>query len=259
MSLAIPTLTLIFLLAPGLMFRRGYFSNEFSQEYFKASFTDLLIATIFPGVLAHVLAYCAVVGHFYRIDPKTLAVLLSGTDDPSQIRAAFSLIYYNGFEILSYLLIVSVVSGILGYLFKAFIRSQKIDRSFRLFRFKNEWHYLFTGEILDFPGQAGKTEDVDMIYVDALVDCGEGSILYSGVLADYILGQNGGLDRIFLSDTRRRYLKKDNGAESDYYEMPGNLFVIPYSKIINLHITYYTVEVNEDLKQKMNEINIESE
>jgi len=183
--------------------------------------------------------------------------ILSGTDDSAQIKTAFSTLYYSGKEIFLYLLFASLLVGGLGFLSKAFVRRQRIDRKYRIFRFQNEWHYLFSAEILDFPDFAGKTEDVDMIYIDALVDCDEGSILYSGVLAEYILSKDGGLDRIFLSDTRRRYLKNDSTEGSKYYEMPGDLFVIPYGKIINLHLTYYSVEV--DLTEELDGVNVHAD
>lgn len=261
MNLAIPTLTLIFLLAPGLAFRRGYFSGAFSQQYFKATFSDLLIATILPAVAIHILLFNFAVRYFYNIDANTLAILLSGTTEPQQIRVAFSSLNHNAKEICLYLLLASVISFVLGIVCKNLIRGLRYDRKYTFFQFQNKWHYLFTGEILDFPGQAGRPEDVDFVYIDALVDCQEGTVLYSGMLAEHLLSKDGGLDRIYLSDTRRRYLKnKDNGEEgTSYYEMPGNLFVIPYISIINLHITYYSIEVQKELKEQIDKVDIEAD
>jgi hypothetical protein len=251
MSLAVTTLTLIFLLAPGLACRDGYYSGAFSQRYFKTTFTDVLLAAIVPAVLIHVLAYYAIVRDYYHIDAKTIGILLSGVTEPKEVKEAFSTLSYNAKEIVIYLLSVSVIAWGVGIGLRVIIRGLRWDRKCPWMRFRNEWHYLFTGEILDFPGQPASPEAVDFVYVDALVDCDEGSVLYSGILAEHFLGKDGGLNKIYLSDTKRRYLKEDakSSVTDKYYEMPGDLFVIPYDKIINLHVTYYWIEKSDSNKQ----------
>ena len=79
----------------------------------------------------------------------------------------------------------------------------------------------------------------------------EGNIIYSGILENYFLSKENGLDRIYLRNVYRRKLKDDLGNEhgnvgyldrhldNRYYAMPGDLFIINYDKIINLNITYY--------------------
>ncbi|MEX2231046.1 MAG: hypothetical protein WD824_02710 [Cyclobacteriaceae bacterium] len=252
MSLAVPTLTLIFLLAPGVSYRYAYYSGAFSQQYFKTSFSDLLIAAILPAVIIHAILFYCVVQHYYEIDSKTIGVLLSGITEPANVKAAFSNLYYNAKEIYIYLAGASILAAAAGAAIRSLVRGLRIDRIWEPLRFQNRWHYLFTGEILDFPGQLGSPEEVDFVYVDALVDCDEGSVLYSGILADHILSKDGGLDRIYLSYTKRRYLKENDKEGMKYYSMPGNLFVIPYSKILNLHITYYSFEdANSELVSKV--------
>ena len=68
-----------------------------------------------------------------------------------------------------------------------------------------------------------------------------------GILADYILSKEGGLDRIYLRDVKRRYLVKDkpDNDENLYYQMPGEFFVISAQQIINIHITYYSVSIDD--------------
>ena len=61
--------------------------------------------------------------------------------------------------------------------------------------------------------------------------------------------KKGGIDRLYLKDVRRRYLKDDQLDADEhpdkYYFMPGQFFILPFSQIINLHITYYEVAVSE--------------
>lgn len=256
MSLAVLTLTIIFILAPGLAFRAAYFSGSFSLRYVKTSFTDVLIASIIPGILIHVALFSIAVKPYYNIDARIIGVLISGVTDGAEIKSAFSKLYYNAKEVFLYLSSAALSGVLLGFVSRTVIRGLRLDRKFVLLRYENEWHYLFTGEILDFPGQAGRPEDVDFVYIDALVDCHEGSMLYSGILAEHFLGKDGSLDKIYLSDTRRRSLKENGKEGTEYYSMPGDLFVIPYNKIINMHITYYALELEDKLKQEIDQINV---
>lgn len=258
MNIALATLTLLVILYPGFLFRRFYFTEEFSKEYFKQSVTDLIFSSIVPGFLIHFFGYLFFLQGRTEIDVFTIGTLLSGTSDPVKVTQAFKAVYEKALTIISYFIGVSIIGMIAGLLAKLIVRNFKLDRKFKLFRFQNEWHYIFSGEILDFPKVPGKAEDVDFSYIDVLVKTNEGTVIYSGLLADYILTKDGGIDRIYLTEVKRRSLKDDliynpdddanNTAtappDNRYYYLPGQFFIIPYNQIINLHITYYKVTVN---------------
>ncbi len=253
MNIALATLFLLILLYPGFIFRRFYYTEEFSREYFKQTITDLLVAAILPSVLLHILGYYLFVSQRYNIDIATIGTLLSGTSDGAKVTAAFQSIYQNAGKIISYFICISVLAAILGLAFKYIVRKGKLDRKFKLFRFQNEWHYIFSGEILDFPGVPGDASDISIRYIDALVKSDQGTIIYTGILADYVLSKDGGIDRIYLTNVKRRYLKDDKlnqpvqaeDTDERYYYLPGQFFIIPYSQIVNLHITYYKIEVTD--------------
>ena len=87
-----------------------------------------------------------------------------------------------------------------------------------------------------------------------LVKSDQGTIIYTGILADYVLSKDGGIDRIYLTNVKRRYLRDDklnqphsnDDGDERYYYLPGQFFIVPYSQVINLHITYYKIEVTDD-------------
>jgi hypothetical protein len=258
MNIALATLTLLIILYPGFLFRRFYYTEEFSKEYFKQSVTDLIFSSIVPGFLLHFLGYLFFLKGRTEIDVVTVGTLLSGTSDPAKVTEAFKAIYHKAPHIISYFVAVCVVGMLAGLLAKLVVRNLKLDRKYKLFRFQNEWHYIFSGEILDFPKVPGKADEVDFSYIDALVKTDEGTVIYSGLLAEYILSKDGGIDRLYLTEVKRRFLKDDiipnaddvpENVEADqdkrYYYLPGQFFIIPYSHVINLHITYYKVTVNE--------------
>ena len=262
MNIALATLFLLVLLYPGFIFRRFYYTEEFSREYFKQTITDLLVAAILPSAFLHIAGYFLFIRHHYTIDVATIGTLLSGTSDGARVTAAFQSIYVHAMGIVSYFIAVSFLAAIGGLMAKYVVRKLKLDRKFKLFRFQNEWHYIFSGEILDFPRVPGNADDISIRYIDALVKSDQGTIIYTGILADYVLSRDGGIDRIYLTNVKRRYLKDDrtgdaldNETDERYYYLPGQFFIIPYTQIINLHITYYKIEVTDvELTEELDNI-----
>ena len=243
MNFALPTLVLLILLIPGFLFRRFYYSGEFSKEYFKQNFTDLILPSLILSGIINTFCYTVIYLFGYHSDAvPAIAVLLSGTTDSARVSSAIQTLFLNLYPGLSYFLFTGITGAAAGLLSKYFVRTYKLDRKYKLFRFQNEWHYLFSGEILDFPEVQGSARDVDLTYINVMVNTSEGSVIYRGYLSSYILSSSTGIDRLYLTDTKRRYLKDDGqNEETTYYRMPGEFFVVFASQIINLHISYYTI------------------
>lgn len=182
----------------------------------------------------------------YHINFEVLGLILLGESEQTSISMIFRNIDSHKVEIFIYFVSASTAGAALGRLAKAVVRRSKWDRKYKLLRFKNEWHYLFSGEVLDFPRVSGSFEEVDFRYVDALVQTNDGVFIYNGFLEDYILSKDGGIDRIYLSNVRRRQMEADKPPKKKndqrYYSLPGKFFVLPYSQVINLHIVYYSIK-----------------
>jgi hypothetical protein len=136
----------------------------------------------------------------------------------------------------------------------------KWDRRYKDLRFQNSWHYILKGEFFDFPRSAYDLEEdtveaIELVYVDVLIKTDEGTIIYDGILVDYELSKDGGLDNISLKEVQRRYLKDDPGNEniwpskSKYYEIPGHILILKYSEIINLNFSYYKIVYDEKTEE----------
>lgn len=246
MNLLFSSILLFILIAPGLIFRFSYLQGTYAKLNFKASAIDEVFWALIPALffqLAAVLFLEAVFSVNIRID--VFYQLING-DESAGID--FKLLRAGFFPFLMYTLGLIVFSAITGRLLRAVIRKFKLDIRYRFFRLNNEWHYLFSGEILDFPDVPGESENIEIIQVDLLTNTAEGSVIYSGILQDYYLSKDNGLDRIYLSQVYRRKLKDDlaYAEQSDvqklderYYQMPGELFVIQYDKIVNMNVTYH--------------------
>ena len=242
MNFALPTIILLLMLVPGFLFRRLYYSGEFSKEYFKQNFTDYLFPSLIFSVLIHLFCQSLIRMFGYKISLWPLFLLVGSNGSSSETGLAFLQIYKNIYHLFFYFTFTAFTGAVLGLFSKYIVRKLKLDRKYQLFRYQNEWHYVFTGEILDFPNISGQSNvQPEVQYVDALVKTAEGSILYSGYLSHYVLSSSNGIDQLYLSDVKRRYLKDDHQPENidPYYYMPGNFTIIPYAQVMNLNITYY--------------------
>ncbi|MFQ5708029.1 MAG: hypothetical protein ACE5HO_11295 [bacterium] len=180
----------------------------------------------------------------YGIDFSSLGFLLTGAKDDANVASAFQVVGRDIWKITGYNLSLWLFAAALGHGFRMLVRSLRLDLKYDLLRFNNEWYYFMSGEII--------AKDIDFVWIDALVQTSEGSIIYSGLLQDFYLSKDGGLERIYLTQVARRKLSNeavDKPSESEqegtprYYDVPGDLFVIKYSQVVNLNLNYFsTVE-----------------
>jgi len=73
-----------------------------------------------------------------------------------------------------------------------------------------------------------------------MVVAGKDTYLYKGYLEDFYLNSDGTLDRIFLSDVSRRFLK-NNSHNNDAIKINITRMMIKYDEICNLTIDYCAV------------------
>ncbi len=244
MNLAVGAILLFILfILPSLIFRRFYYTGEFSKEYFKSTPFQVFLAAVAPGVIFQALHYLIAVHLFgYEPDLDAIATLaLGGNFDAA--KAAVDSVRQRIGEILFYNVSLWIWAGGLAVLMKFAVRKSKLDKKTKLFRFQNHWYYVLRGEILDFPNIKGKVSSIDFTYIDAVVSIGGKTFLYSGLLEGYQLTKEGsGLEQIYLSEVRRRNIEHDSDSEKKYYHIPGDFFILPYHQIINMNISYYSLE-----------------
>jgi hypothetical protein len=260
MSLLLSSVLLFILVAPGLIFRFSYLQGTYAKVSFKVSAIDEIFWALIPALFFQLTAVLMLENIFsFSIRIDIVYQLINGDSasgmDFQQIRRGF-------FPFLVYTAALIGISAASGRLVRFLIRHFKLDIRYRFFRLNNEWHYLFSGEILDFPGVPGDSRNIEIIQIDLLANTSEGSIIYSGILQDYFLSKDNGLDRIYLSHVYRRSLKDDlshsdrTGAQQldeRYYQMPGELFVIQYDQIINMNVTYHRFSLESEAAEHESE------
>ena len=193
---------------------------------------------VFPSIVMHFLSYAILlVAKSILYFDFDITVVLSKTlfEGNSEEYASVFLTY------LYYCTYVIAVSFCAGHVSRKIVRIFKLDRKFRLFRFSNDWHYLLSGEFLDFPEVPDSPEEVSFKLVNVLTEVGGKQMIYIGELIHFTLSDEGGLENIVLKDGKRRLLE-DDLLENRYYEIPGRYITIPYKTIININIRYFYLE-----------------
>jgi hypothetical protein len=245
MSLAFSAVLIFLIFAPGAILRRSYLSGRFSKKFIYSSAIDEVIWAIIPGTLLHLMMiFFTQAVTDYRVDFSTLGLLLVGAKEDANTLRVFNILGRDILQITEYNLILWFCAISLGHGSRLLVQIFQLDLRFDFLRFNNEWYYLLSGEGFELPAgifEIRKRAQYD-VWINALIETSNGSVLYSGLLEDFYLSRAGGLESIYLTQVARRYLDEERTGQPQrfsYYDVPGDLFVIKYSQVVNLNILYY--------------------
>jgi len=260
MNFAFVSVLLLFITLPGIAFRRSYYSSRFSLNYISTNLVNELVWAIIPAILLHAFAILIIEkASAYRFDLEGIGYLIVGGNEKDEIHKIFKQIEINIDDILGYFIGLSLFAALLGTLCRMIVRGFGLDILIKILRFPNRWHYLFTGEYLDFEKGWKYHEKIDFIIVDILMLVGNESIIYSGILEEYYLSKtSGGLDSIMIKYPSKKSISAS--GMSEYREIPGDYLTIQYDKILNINIQYYEFkdrEVDEKEEPDIDEVNSE--
>lgn len=226
---------------PGILLRRFYYHGEFHKEFSQGNLLERLMWTIFSSIVA-ILASAGVFllirNFFGNLLPaisystlKEIFDLLASNELPDGTR--FKEIYS---DFLFLIFGVYLVSSLLGFIVHKIVISLSTSSVINLFKFKNYWYYFFRGRVKNTPKAKGKkywyTE------ADILVDQDGRSKMFSGKVSDYYVDSiNNQLESIFLEDIKRYKFDKDS-TNYELVDIPGHVFCVPYSRVLNMNLTY---------------------
>jgi hypothetical protein len=256
LNFAFGVVLILFLLTPGIIFRIAFLKGPYARKYFRQSVADEVFYSLVPAVLFQLIGLICI-SQNYIIDYETLFYLL--TNPPrNEHQIDFKIIQSSlpNFALYNFSLISA--SYILGYLLRKAISFLRLDVYLSFLKLNNEWYYILKGKILDTWDDPYASNAIDFIQIDLLVENGNNMFIYSGILEEFYLSENNGLDRLVLYNVYRRTLENDlpddlkkqssildKGTDERYYNMPGDSFVVPYSEIKNMNITYLTLTKEE--------------
>lgn len=272
-------LLFILVVIPGLIFKRFFFFGEFSKQYTtKESIYKSLFYSIIPGILIQLFSYW-----FYTIvhDPwfdteDVLTIFKELFSNKTQYSIPTIRFFNEGFNFfLLHEVIVFILAGFTGLLFSRLLRLMRWDIHFKLFRFQNQWYYVFSGEIKRFKkfkhlkrilgeidGEVVKTNQTHFPpYGDILVEDGGQQNLYTGFIVDYDLDYEdvNNLDRIYLiGASRYRPIREaeditnlDVRGSRVKVPIKGDVFILEAKNILNMNLTFIPTKKLEKVKSEI--------
>jgi hypothetical protein len=260
---------------PGILFRRFFFYGEFSKQFnTKDPVLHSIFFSIIPGIVIQLISfviYNLSLG-FESSYLDVFNIFRDITSDGSSGTQVVTEDFFNN-DIITFFLysiFVFALASFSGWFSSRFIRARKWDKKYKLFRFKNQWYYIFSGEVLNMKkfeeahhvssqNNKGEEQNTLMTYADILVSVSEQNDkkeLYTGYVVDYDLKSDDitQLDKVYLIDTYR-YKKKEevfdeNGVKIEdkkdenptqsrnRLKLPGDIFILKAKNIVNLNLTY---------------------
>ncbi|WP_047418252.1 hypothetical protein [Cellulophaga sp. Hel_I_12] len=247
MEIAINSVLLfLFILFPGIIFLRFYFTGEFTKQFSKRPITETIYLSILPGIVIQGITFLT----FQKlVNGNKISQYLEALND-LQSNNFVSLVFdlsTVGYFLLYYLFLI-VYAILLSTILYKIVRISGLDKYSPVLRFDNTWHYYFSGEVTKFTSYRNIVEKgriVDLTYADILIRTSEDKTqLYRGILRQHTISKDSGrLEEIYLMDAYRYSDKIDN-----FKSIPGNIFIIPYENVLNINLTYLTKEYQNKLK-----------
>ena len=254
----------IFIIVPGLLFRRFYFFGDFSKQFnTKDPVLHSIFFSIIPGVFIQLLGFIIYCELFeFKTDfHDTFVIFKDITSDTDKVKDVTKEFINNDIKVfLIYTAFICLFASFIGYFSSRIIRWIGWDKKFKLFRFRNQWYYIFSGEVLkmkkfknahrvSYQNNITFNAETNTTFADILVSVNENKReLYTGFVVDYDLKSEDitKLDKIYLIDAYR-YKKQSthtpsgqnpNPAQTIQKKIPGDAFILSADNIININLTY---------------------
>ena len=247
MNLALGVLVIFIITIPGIVFRLTFLSSAYSIRTINTTAIDEIFLSLIPAIFFHSIFILIIDACGKTIDFQFIYNLLIGNNTAKNIDELNN--YLPGFA--KYILAVTSVNFVFAWLFRLCVLKYAWHKTFQLLTIYNKWHTLLKPK-------ADENGEIS-VWVDVLVETKGEAILYRGFVADFWLDKDGNICEIHLETVRRRIFNNDENqadhpipidAENEpddvderYYYIPGELFIIKYSDVKNMNITYFSESV----------------
>ena len=245
-------LLIVVVLFPGLIFRRFYYWSKFTKQFVKGEWSERIVTSIFWGIISQVItllliSYILSILQIKLLEKDIIEKIRDFSFATMDIEEARSLLFF----ILGYILFSILVAGLLGLFLYKFVRWFGIDIRIEAFRYSNQWHYIFQGEV---PKSKKKVlfPWVDVTLITQQEDGKQKMI--QGVLKDYqINATTGDLEYLYLEKAERY-----SHTQKDFKKILSDIFVIPSQNIVDLNIRYKYKNEEYNIEKAEEEKNVEA-
>jgi hypothetical protein len=255
-NVAFSALLVFLLLLPGFLFRT-YFKRAEKVVLDIKPFGQAAIDAFLTAIVLDLFWYwLTVLATGTRVDFEALLTLVAG-EKSSQLEDAIAELASDPWRPGLFFGSLYAFAIAAAFLLRHAVTRWRLDRRgaplANFLRFDTPWYYLFTG--YDRPSAPNG------VAIGAVVSLGGTAYLYTGVLVEYFLDDQGQLNRLVLTSAARRPLAEDAAetgetvpgdwieierrlgeeappAEERFYPIEGDYFVLRYSEVLTLNVRY---------------------
>ncbi len=247
MNIALPALVLLLGFIPGQIFFYTYNGRvaPFDDDIVGGpTFNRTFAVALFFDVVVHTALYF-LSSWILPVSPNYsfLLYLVAGDYSDGQLMALAGLHIEPFIANIAAYLVGSIFAGYyLGRNLRRWVLKGGYDLKYGIFRFSNDWHYLFVPPEPD----EDSPYDLDTLVI-ATISYTSSTYLYAGFLDDYIVGNDGRLRELRLLAARRRKLSADRAdANHDdggvvggrFYPLTGEILILDATNIQSLVIDF---------------------
>lgn len=254
MNFALSTIIVVFLLLPGAIAIKAYYSSlraKISNTH--VPLNELLLQGILASFIIHSTAICFIKLINKEVQFNFLYNLILGKDEKEFVftNKEFT---HSFLQFSFYIIICTITSYLIVKVFKYIVHALKLDMRFNFLRNANHWFLIFNKGFIVHSNIHGKQkEEIDFIMVDVFI---KPDIIYSGVLIDFNYSPiKDELENLVLFlAKRRKIINTDNNSANtpnvtSPVEIPGDIFVLPMKDVVNINVHYLKIE-EENLEQE---------
>jgi hypothetical protein len=228
---------------PGFIFSSALYNSN--EPFYYTPLTHRTVISIFASILFLLIwtpLYLYLPIFHCQVNYGTLLEMIAGKND--QLLQAITFLDLTCFGF--YIITIYIFAWITGYIVSYLVKKFKLDAKFKILRLENPWYYLFSG----YDWEVGEP---DFIIITAAIELAGKGYLYNGYLENFYFDKNGELDRLELTDTRRRNIENDHSSEKHgqksarstddrFYPIDGHNFVLRFSDIKSLNIQFLKID-----------------
>lgn len=239
MNIALSAVIISILLIPPVVFYLSLYIGRFPRAIPKFSLFEGILASAVISLLIHGIAITLIHNEIrFDILIKVLGGDLKNIENT--IKNSVLKKAVTDFAIYNAVLVLIMIG--LGRFTRWRLLASGLHSRNEVFNLYNKWWYFFNGNY-------GDIGEYDLVFIDAVVDTKDGTMVYSGFLVNFET-KGGDLDRIYLKDAVRREFKKYANNQNlqlaneagDPIQIPGATISIKYENTINLNVNFILIE-----------------
>ena len=235
MNIALPAVTIILGLLPGIVFFQSYFSGRFSKEAAAISAVSELALYVLFAVPLDAIALAISSWSGSQLDFDLIAGVVLGNDPTGHLRSLLAQNLANSWALTTTTYLVVLLGAfVVGVFLRKLVWMLRLDVELPLLRMKHQWYYVLQGRLPSLPRNV-------VTIVDVMIEHPGAAQLYRGVVSSFEVDRNGSVGQLMLRESYRRS-SQSTPEHTIWKQIPGDRFIVSGSAIRSINLTYLVPE-----------------